>query len=282
MCLDRSLNAFVCVRPPGHHAGLVGCTSKCSSTGFCLLNNVALAAVHARLRCGVSRVAVVDFDVHFGNGTAEVFGGGRDKDLFFASVHLRYPRELEERTLRAIAERRAGAGAPPRRKDEPAAGVDFVPAGLGGLALSKNFVSVGVLPGAYAGACGAELAEMMGRAEARGAQISAEAAAGLLAGPPGFRQAFELFVLPALRDFDPELVIISAGFDGFHTDPLGGDLGLGVQDFAWVTEAIGAVAAGGSCKGRLVSVLEGGYDTAAATMGLAECVDAHVAALRRM
>jgi len=81
-------NAFVCSRPPGHHAGRFGCTKGCLSTGFCLLNNAAIASVYARVRWGLDRVAVVDIDVHFGNGTAELLRG--DDRAFFASVHMVY------------------------------------------------------------------------------------------------------------------------------------------------------------------------------------------------
>ena len=79
-------NAFVCTRPPGHHAGRFGCTNGCLSTGFCLLNNAAIALVYARVRWGLERVAVVDIDVHMGNGTAEILRG--DPRAFFASVFI--------------------------------------------------------------------------------------------------------------------------------------------------------------------------------------------------
>lgn len=82
----ENTNAFVCTRPPGHHAGRYGCTRGCISTGFCLLNNAAIAMVYARVRWGFDRVAVVDFDVHMGNGTAELLAN--DPRAFFATVYL--------------------------------------------------------------------------------------------------------------------------------------------------------------------------------------------------
>ena len=87
MCGENT-NVFVCTRPPGHHAGRYGCTGGCMSTGFCLLNNAAIAMVYARVRWGLERIAVVDIDVHFGNGTAELLKD--DPRAFFASVHMIY------------------------------------------------------------------------------------------------------------------------------------------------------------------------------------------------
>ena len=85
---SRGTNAFACIRPPGHHAGRHGFTKGCTSTGFCLLNNAAIAMVYARVKYGLMRVAIVDIDVHFGNGTAELLRG--DPNAFFASVHMIY------------------------------------------------------------------------------------------------------------------------------------------------------------------------------------------------
>jgi len=82
---STNCNVFVCARPPGHHAGRYGRTSGCSGTGFCLLNNAAIAMVYARVRWGLERVAVVDIDVHMGNGTSEILKG--DDRAFFASVN---------------------------------------------------------------------------------------------------------------------------------------------------------------------------------------------------
>jgi len=194
--------AFVAMRPPGHHA------EANRAMGFCLFNNAAVAAYHARARWGLARVAVVDFDVHHGNGTQDIIG--HDPDLFYASSHQHpcYP----------------GTGLPHER-------------GIAG-----NIVNQQLAPGA---------------------------------GSVEFRRAWQEFILPALRGFAPELLIISAGFDAHAMDPLA-QLRLREADFTWVTEALLAVA-DDCCPGRVVSLLEGGYDLDA----LAASAAAHVRALLR-
>ncbi|HAH65691.1 MAG TPA: acetoin utilization protein [Rhizobiales bacterium] len=177
-------NAFCAVRPPGHHA------EPSRAMGFCLFNTVAVATLHARAVHGASRVAVVDVDVHHGNGTQEAFWS--DKDLFYGSTHQMplFP----------------GTGA----LDETGAGNIFnVP---------------------------------------------------LKAGDDGedFREAFATRILPALDDFAPDFLLVSAGFDAHIKDPLA-QLRLVEADFAWVTEKLLGVAAKHT-GGKLVSTLEGGYD----------------------
>ena len=197
---DEASRAFCAVRPPGHHA------EPARAMGFCLFNNVAVAAAQARAVHGIDRVAAVDFDVHHGNGTQTMFES--DAGLFYASTHQspNYP----------------GTGDPSER-------------GVAG-----NIVNAVMSPGD---------------------------------GSPEFRAAMTGKVLPALRDFGPELVLISAGFDAHMADPLA-QLNLTADDFAWATAALVDVAEA-CCAGRVVSVLEGGYDLAA----LAECAAAHVRAL---
>jgi len=192
--------AFVAVRPPGHHA------EPDRAMGFCLFNNAAIAAAHARARWGFCRVAVVDFDVHHGNGTQSVCAG--DPDLFYASSHQHpcYP----------------GTGQAGER-------------GVGG-----NVVNVPLPPGTDG---------------------------------PEFRRAWERLILPALEKFAPKLLIVSAGFDAHRDDPLA-DFRLDTADFAWLTARL-IEAAERCCGGRLVSVLEGGYDFPA----LADSAAAHVRAL---
>ena len=192
-------NAFCAVRPPGHHA------EPDKAMGFCLFNSVAIAAHHARAEHGLQRVAVVDFDVHHGNGTQAAFE--RDGDLFYASSHQSpfYPGTGHE------ADRGVG-----------------------------NIVNV-------------------------------ELAAG--SGGEEFRRGWSGRILPALREFDPDLLLISAGFDAHVMDPLA-QIGLDTDDFAWVTEELLDVA-DACCRGRVVSSLEGGYDLDA----LGECVRTHVRAL---
>jgi acetoin utilization deacetylase AcuC-like enzyme len=180
-------NAFCAVRPPGHHA------ETAQAMGFCLFNNVAIAAEHARQAHGLTRVAVVDFDVHHGNGTQHSFA--HQEGLFFASSH-QYP----------------------------------------------------FYPGS-----GAE-------SETGGGNIhNAPLPAG--AGSTEFRHAWSYQLLPALRAFQPQLVIVSAGFDGHRDDPLA-EFALDDDDYAWITDALLTVAAE-TADGRLVSSLEGGYDLAA-------------------
>ena len=189
-------NAFCAVRPPGHHA------EPSRPMGFCIFNNVAVGAFHAREAHGVARVAVVDFDVHHGNGTQAAFEP--HPDLLYVSSHQSplYPGT-------------GGAG-------ERGAG---------------NVFNAPLPPGA-------------GSAE--------------------FRAAFTERLLPSLDAFRPDLVMISAGFDGHRRDPLA-NLNLDEDDFAWVTAEIGKLAAR-HCGGRLVSTLEGGYDLTA----LARSAASHV------
>jgi acetoin utilization deacetylase AcuC-like enzyme len=194
--------AFVAMRPPGHHA------EADRAMGFCLFNNAAIAAHHARARWGLARIAVVDFDVHHGNGTQDIFQA--DRDLFYASSHQHpcYP----------------GTGMAYER-------------GVG------NIVNAPLPPGA---------------------------------GGPEFRAAWSDIIIPRLAAFAPELLIISAGFDAHAADPLA-QLRLREADFAWVTAALLAVA-DAHCPGRVVSLLEGGYDLAA----LASSAATHVRGLMRL
>jgi acetoin utilization deacetylase AcuC-like enzyme len=195
-------NAFVAMRPPGHHAE----TAK--PMGFCYINNAAIAARHAQKRHGAGRVAVVDFDVHHGNGTQEIFWS--DASVMYCSTHEMplYP----------------GSGARTERGEH------------------DNIVN-------------APLAAGDGGAE--------------------FRAAFASAILPRLDAFAPELVVISAGFDAHMRDPLA-NLNLLEADFAWATQKLMEIA-DRHAQGRLVSVLEGGYDLE----GLARSVAAHVMALMK-
>ena len=178
-------NAFCAVRPPGHHA------EPEVPMGFCVFNSVAVGAAQARAVHGLERVAVVDFDVHHGNGTQAMFYD--DRDLFYGSTHQSplYP----------------GTGSPREQ------GCD------------RNIVNLPLPPGA-----GSEM----------------------------FREAVTAVLLPALRRFAPDMILISAGFDAHADDPLAG-LRFGDDDFRWITAELGELAAA-RCGGRIVATLEGGYN----------------------
>jgi acetoin utilization deacetylase AcuC-like enzyme len=194
-------NAFCAMRPPGHHA------EPERAMGFCFFNQAAIAARHAQRGHGIERVAIVDWDVHHGNGTQAIFWD--DPSVLYASTHQMplYP----------------GTGA----ASETGCGNVF----------------------------------------------NAPLAAG--AGGTEFRAAFETVILPSLDAFRPELIIISAGFDAHSRDPLG-ELELSEDDFVWATEQL-MESANRHSHGRIVSILEGGYDLKA----LASSTAAHVETLMR-
>jgi acetoin utilization deacetylase AcuC-like enzyme len=192
-------NAFCATRPPGHHA------EPARAMGFCFFNNVAIAAMHARAKHGAERVAVVDFDVHHGNGTQAAFWS--DKNLFYASTHQMplFP----------------GTGA-------------LSETGVG------NIWNAPLSPGD---------------------------------GRDHFQEAFRSRILPALDNFAPDLLLISAGFDAHRDDPLA-QIELVEPDFAWATAKLVEVA-DKHAGGRVVSTLEGGYNLDA----LAKSSAAHVEVL---
>jgi acetoin utilization deacetylase AcuC-like enzyme len=196
-------NAFCVVRPPGHHA------SADRGMGFCLFNTIAVAARYAQRRRGAERVAIVDWDVHHGNGTQEIFY--EDGSVLFFSTHQSpwYP----------------GTGAASERGADRGTGATI----------------------------NCPLPASSGRTE--------------------IFQAFERSLLPRIDEFRPDLVLISAGFDSRIDDPLGSFL-LTDNDFADLSTMMGEVAAR-YCAGRLVSILEGGYNLD----GLGKAAEAHVRAL---
>jgi acetoin utilization deacetylase AcuC-like enzyme len=198
----KAANVFVAVRPPGHHAEVA------RPMGFCLFNSAAIAARYAQKKHGAERVAIVDFDVHHGNGSQDIFWS--DRSVMYCSTHEMplYP-------------------------------------GTGSITERGEFNTV----------------------------VNAPLRAG--DGGEQFKQAMEGVIFPRLREFKPDLIVISAGFDAHTRDPLA-NLNLVEADFSWVTKKLMEIA-DASANGRIVSMLEGGYDL----QGLSRSVAAHVTALVR-
>jgi acetoin utilization deacetylase AcuC-like enzyme len=196
-------NAFAVIRPPGHHA------TSARSMGFCLINHIAIAARYAMQTLGYARVAIVDYDVHHGNGTQDIFYD--DPNVLFISTHASplYPGTGSEQEI--------GNGA--------------------GLGTTLN------LPVPYG------------------------------TGDRGFADLYDQLVLPALSRFEPELILVSAGYDGHWNDPLG-PLACSVSGYAQLTQKLMALAEQ-TCQGRIVLSLEGGYNEEA----LANCVNASLEVL---
>jgi acetoin utilization deacetylase AcuC-like enzyme len=193
-------NAFVAIRPPGHHA------ERATPMGFCFYNFAAIAVRQAQAVYGAERVAVVDFDVHHGNGTQDIFWA--DETVMYGSTHQMplFP----------------GTGSVSERGEH------------------ENIVNAPLAPGDDG---------------------------------DHFREAFETVILPRVEAFRPDLIIISAGFDAHRLDPLA-NVNLVETDFAWVTAKLMELA-DTHCKGRIVSILEGGYNLE----GLSRSVAAHVLTL---
>ena len=228
MC-GSNTNAFVCSRPPGHHAGRKGFTEKCRGTGFCLLNNAAIAMLYARVRWGVQRVAVVDIDVHFGNGTSELLKD--DPRAFFGCVHMIYGEENEgfgnemtERRKRMAAccgpaALRSGHEVSGSRGSANNSGglkernamdriesfkEGFFPHALGCTDIQERYMSVGVYPNIH---------NNLSSVETDGSNNKTSTAKPFpqssLCGPAGFRTALRDHIIPKMEAFDPELLIIS-------------------------------------------------------------------------
>jgi acetoin utilization deacetylase AcuC-like enzyme len=194
VCEKKVPNAFCAIRPPGHHA------ESAKAMGFCFFNNIAIGIRHALAAHGIERAAIIDFDVHHGNGTEEIF---RDEDRVLMCSIFQHP---------------------------------FFPYS-GDAPMGPNMVNVPM----KAGSSGAE-----------------------------FRKVVEDIWLPRLLEFQPQILFISAGFDAHREDEMG-SMGLVEADYEWVTRKLCEFAAE-HCEGRIVSVLEGGYDLSA----LARSATAHI------
>jgi acetoin utilization deacetylase AcuC-like enzyme len=197
--------AFCAVRPPGHHA------ERNRAMGFCIFNNIAIAAADLIEEGGLERVSIVDWDVHHGNGTESIFI--EDEKVQYVSLH-QYPH--------------------------------------------------------YPGTGHAETVGL-----GRGAGFNLNIPMGTGAGDSEYLEAFEKRVIPALDAYKPQFILISAGFDGHGDDPLSGTL-LTSGAYGEMTRLLKGCAAR-HCEGRIISMLEGGYDLEA----LAESVESHLTALDR-
>jgi acetoin utilization deacetylase AcuC-like enzyme len=196
---NKFKHVFCAIRPPGHHA------TYNKAMGFCLFNNIAIGALYAKKKYGLNRIAIVDFDVHHGNGTEDILR--RHEGFLYISSHESplYP-------------------------------------GTGLTSLSNNILNVPLLSrtGSYT-----------------------------------FKKIYTEQILPKLRDYQPELILISAGFDAHEDDPLA-NLRLRTDDYQWITEQLVDIAEE-TCNGKIISTLEGGYNLEA----LADSVEAHVKGLQK-
>ena len=194
---NKVKNAFCCVRPPGHHAG------RENSAGFCIFNHIAVGVAHAIAQYKVKRVAIIDFDVHHGDGTEDIFKNNPKVMLCSTFQHPFYPHS----------------------------GADTA---------TKTMINVPMA------------------AKSNGTD---------------FKKVFENVFIPALEQFKPELIYISAGFDAHINDPLA-DLALETEDYIWMTETIKTMA-NNCCESRIISSLEGGYHLPS----LSESAFAHIQCL---
>lgn len=282
--MGRNRNAFCVVRPPGHHAGINGLLEGGESCGFCIFNNIAAGALHAisddKLLC--NRCAIVDIDVHHGNGTEEIVRKCHDPSkLLFFSIHL-YDNDRKKRGANQFT-----------YKFYPGTGVEDD--------LALNIINVPVVPlwkdptSSIAGfpakthntrnktrsapdtpddssetsnpRYSSRASDVMSETGSATATSSCSRAPVAPSGRLTYRDAIQHRLLPALRAFDPDLILISAGFDACKGDVGNArhergrervGLDLEPEDYAWATRKILEIA-DICCQGKVVSVLEGGY-----------------------
>jgi acetoin utilization deacetylase AcuC-like enzyme len=201
--IDRQIqNGFAIIRPPGHHA------TSTQAMGFCLFSNIAIAARAAQQQRGIKRIAVIDFDVHHGNGTQDVLND--DPDILFISSH-QYP----------------------------------------------HYPGTGAI-------------DEIGEGRAKGTVMNLPLSIGV--GDQGFKRLYLEILIPAIRRFQPELMLVSAGYDAHWDDPLA-QLGLSLGGLAWISQTLIALAQE-ICEGKIVFTLEGGYNLTALSHGVANSLKA--------
>ena len=216
------LNVFCATRPPGHHAGRELHAMKAVSNGFCILNSAACAALYATTPIadgglGLSRVCVIDIDVHHGNGTQDVLCSTYDPRFLYISMHAGGPDvnglDIEDDELERVEHHLAGN-----------AKKGIFPGRCGDISPHKGVLNIPL-----------------------GGRVTSH----------GIGTALVTKVTPAVDEFNPEIIIISAGFDAHKNDPLGLG-GLNAEDFGTLTEVICKLAYK-CCSGRVISIMEGGY-----------------------
>jgi acetoin utilization deacetylase AcuC-like enzyme len=303
--VGRHRNAFCVVRPPGHHAGIKGLLAGGESCGFCIFNNVAAGALHAisdeRLMC--QRCAIVDIDVHHGNGTEEIVKQYHDPGkLFFFSIHLYdadkrksgysfYPGTGDEDSLahniinvpiaplwRETAQPALVSGMPAQpsthntrhkakhKATSTASSTASTP--MEGSVDGDESPDVVAADAMLESDTVSDTASVRGSASDRSPKGQPNSPRYNTAGRHAYRKAVQSRLLPALRAFNPDLILISAGFDAAKGDVgnarhyAGGKESMGLdlepEDYAWTTRKIMEIA-DICCQGRVVSVLEGGY-----------------------
>ncbi|KAL6076095.1 Histone deacetylase [Balamuthia mandrillaris] len=254
-------NAVCAIRPPGHHCGRTGRTGGVKSQGFCLINNVVVGAKYALLKYGLKRIAVVDFDVHAGNGTEELLRG--DDNFLFISLHAHgqnfYPGtggSDQPSSTSTASDTIATRGNSHRRAPQPSSSTAATTARASTRSLTSQ----------------RGLTSEVDSNNTRNIPLAHGT------GSATYRKAF-MKAVALLDEFKPELIFASAGFDAHKNDPTRGGTAIGMKlsedDFRWITRQLVGCSER-HCNGRLISVLEGGYDVAKA---LPASFRAHVAAL---
>uniref|UniRef100_A0A3B0MS19 Histone deacetylase family protein, putative n=1 Tax=Theileria annulata TaxID=5874 RepID=A0A3B0MS19_THEAN len=274
VCTNQCGNAFCAVRPPGHHLGTWGAAQTnnfededfaAGSQGFCLINNVAIGAAYAKYMYaskGIRRIAIVDFDVHHGNGTEQVVRNIGPKNVKINNTSYKVDNEgninFQEPITQQIIHKKWFGWLDENDRDE------------------VLFASIHAYDGTFYPGTGRQSTIYM--EENRPNIINVAVPQGTTS--TEFRSLFETKICPYVYHFRPDLILISAGFDGHYRDSMScGFTRYTEKDFNYVTELLVTVA-NTVCEGRVVSVLEGGYNTRLGTLSpFARSVLEHVTAL---